>query len=704
MLTLLRVALVVVGLAVSVQLSASTEFTLVRGGVGLIGAPQQLSGILDSNGNGRPELLVAGRWHVSVVEEDASARGYRELARLDSPDGSQFEGAMLVDIPGAEQALLLRWSDQLQLRATANMDIKAVLPRTFATALGDTALGDVDGDGLPEIVMANSRIELLDPTTLASRGSLQLSVNGVSNIAVADIVGDSRAEIITDDGRAYTITRSGDALSSTEVWNAGFQGTWYPHVVDFEGNAAIVWIDLFHYIANLTTFLPTPSLRTLISEGPSFSPVFADVNGDGRIDLIAASSSELRAIDMATGVTLWDVTPNPRSVNSPVAIDLDSDGTIEMAWADDDKGVVAVSLPLTGAPRWRSDFKQARVADWTMIRRAGGTSSIAYLTFPVRETRLGTLGFVGGSAFADQGGSMLAWLPGYGGLPRRIEQHAITSMPMADHSDVVVVSGAEYPQSGGDPLARFLWTFDGYGTLLSERALMTSIDPQRITAAQVLNRPERQLVIAGLMPWPDSGPIVYSARVEIVDYATGHVLWQSVPFIGAPVARLEVVDLDADGQLEIVFAYGENIAILKPSAGSDAIAGYVAQQYSVLDRGVGNNVKFSTLRGMDVAVYDGLSPTPEKTLVLPEVAHSIALFSQPPDDILMIATGNYGGVTLRRFADGEIIAHRASFPGGSLSAIDLEGDQSIEIVGDDLAIGRLEVDQVFRDGFDGHIP
>ena len=35
------------------------------------------------------------------------------------------------------------------------------------------------------------------------------------------------------------------------------------------------------------------------------------------------------------------------------------------------------------------------------------------------------------------------------------------SLSLNGVEDVVVVGGAEYPQAGGDPLARWLWTFDG---------------------------------------------------------------------------------------------------------------------------------------------------------------------------------------------------------------------------------------------------
>lgn len=707
MLTLLRLVLVAAGLAVSAQPSASSDLILVRGGVGVVGAPQQLSGVLDSNGNGRPELLVAGRWHVSIVEEDDGPRGYHEVARLDGPNPSSFGRAMLVDVPGKAQALLLRWSDRLELRDTATLAIKAVLPGGFGSGVPSIALGDVDGDGLPEIVMpVNGSVELLDPTTLASRGNVQLVVGGVEQIAVADIVGDGRAEIIADNARAYAITRSGSTLSSTEVWNAGITETRAPYVVDFDGHAAIV----LHsgYGAQLATFWPTSSIRTLVAgDGPYISLVFADANGDGSVDLITASSMDVRAIDMASGSTLWERNtiyqdPYLGSVYSPVAIDLDGDGTMELAWANSshNSGVVAVSLPLTGGPRWRSDFNQSFITDWKLAPRAEGAPSIAYLTrWTQAYPRLGTLGFLDGLTFADVAGSAFSWLPGYDGFTRKVEQHAIASFSSDDLGNALVVAGAEYPLAGGDPLSRWFWTFDGDGALLSARTFTSSIDPQRIAAAQVLNRPERQVIVAGV-----AGTISSNfARVEVIDYATGNVLWQSVAlptYDGAGAAKLEVADVDADGQLEIVFAFGVNIAILKPSTSSDVIAQYTAQQFSLLDRGVGHSVKLATLNNADVAVYDGLSASPEKTFVLPEAAYGIALFAPEPNDSLMFATSNYSGTTLRRLSDGLVIGYGANIPSGPLAVTDIDEHHGIELIGSDLSIYRFDYYQIFRDGFD----
>lgn len=705
-----RLAIIACCFTFSAHLKAAPSLELVRSGVGIVGLPQQLSGTLDTNGNGRPELLVAAGMHVSVVEEDASPRGYREVARVHSPDNSPFEGAMLVDIPGEPKTLLLRWVRRMELRDVANLSVvKATTPGLFER----TAIGDIDGDGSLEIVVGNGYwVKVLDPVDLTLRGTLPISA---TTVAVANIVGDARAEIISDKGSAYSVTRNGPNLSSIQVWNAGMTGTWHPYPVDVDGRAAIVLHDASGFSAQLATFWPTASVRPLVTVGgASFRPLFADVNGDGCVDMIAATNSEVRALDIASGVTLWETNtihqlPELGPVHSPITTDLDGDGMVELAWAEQytTSGIVAVSLPLSATVRWRSDTSQVSINDWTLVRNAQGSTSIAYLTQGVQEQpRLGMVGFLSAATLTDQSGSAPAWLPGYPGY-LNLSEHAITSIPLDETIDAVIVAGAQYPLFGGASLAQWLWTFDGTGAFISQQDLLTSVAPRRIAAAQVLDRPETQIVIAGFLPEGTTVPLAPSARVEIVDYATGNVLWQSVAlptYSGAPMTKLEVADLDADGQLEIVLAFGEKVAIFKPSTGSYAVAEHPASHFSLLHRGPGQSAKFATLDYFNIAVYDGLSALPEKEFVLPQGATSIALFKPPTGENLMLATSSFRGTEIRRYDDGGVEISSQGFANNhSLAAMDIDGDRQIELIGGNLAVWRIDNDRIFRNGFNGPI-
>lgn len=699
--------LLVGGFIFSARCPASTELTLLRSGVGVVGSPVQISGFLDTNGNGRGELLVSGTGarSISFVEDDASPRGYHEIARLDSPDTYGFRNALLIKIPGAAPALLLQWGNVLELRDAATLQVKASRHGFY----GKPLLGDVDGDGQPEIIIlaASASVELLDPATLELRASGPLVVQG---IAVADIVGDVRAEIVSDEGRAYTVTRDGSTLSFAEVWNAGITGSWNPSAIKIDGYDAIVLHQ--RYSAKIARFHPAQPLQTIAFDDYAFESLFADVNGDGRVDILMMESSKIRAIDIDSGAILWErdtvyESPYLGHIYKPATTDLDNDGEVEVAW-NNGSGLLVASPPFVDAPRWQSDFSEASVQDWTLVKRADGSPSIAYLTSQSRTYHLSSLGFLNGMTFADEGGSSLTWIPDYTGIDQDdMWPSAVTSLPMDGHTDTVVVAGAERPHNGVEPVARWFWTFDGTGSLLSSRKFASTTIPARVVAAQVLDRPERQIVVAG--PLATFGS-VQNMRVEVVDYASGALLWQSAllpSYDGAPVAQLAVTDLDADGRLDVVVAYGDKVAVLTPAAGPGVVVGHDADTFSLLDRGEGAHVRLATLRNTlrdaEAAMYDGMAAEPDKTFVLPGTALAIALFAQAPDDELMFATSSFGPLTVRRYADGEVVATSDRIGAfTSITAMDLDGDHQVEIVGSGggFLVARLGNDYIFRSDFE----
>lgn len=696
------------GLASAADLPALTELELVRGSAGVWGTPYALSGTLDSNGNGRPELIVAQGGSVSFVEEDPSARSYREVARIESK-GGQFRTVTGIDRPTGGKDLVIGWFGLTELRDARSLAVKASFPSTadYMTS------GDIDGDGLPEILVrmpGGNSIEVRDADTLSSRGHLYMP--DVGRFEIADITGDGRGEIVTGNGRAYTVAPQGEAWSVTPVWDAGIEGVSRAYRVNYEGQTAIAFASSTD--VHLATFGPFPSVRHVASSTVDFTLVVADADGDGHDDLIMATSSRVRAIDLVTGVTLWDrnTSQQPRlgPVYSPVAVDLDGDGIPELVWADANynAGVVANTLPLTGSPRWRTFHGQSSVADWSLLGRGDGTVSLAYLTDGVgRDTRLGTLGILEGPAFLLQADSGSAWLPGL--VPaQNVGQNALSVLPIAGGDDRLLVAGAEYPNGYGPLLSRWLWTFDARGTLLSSRSLDTDVEPLRVAAAQVLDRPERQVIVAGPLPEPQSGPATHIVRVDIVDHATGEVLWQSMPLPGygqSAVRSLDVADLDADGVLEVIIGYGSGrIAVLRPASGTGVVAEYIGDSYSILERGPGQTAKLATLTEAEASLYDGVSTSPERTFAVADGAFAIALLTQGPDEELMLVeAGHVRGTVVRRLSDGEVVASSNLLAGTRLKAIDIDGDNRKEIVGygaGAFTIFRLGPDRIFYNGFD----
>ena len=712
-----RILTVCIALLAIAPASGSSKLVLARGGVGLAGTPASI-GSIDANGNGRPEFVVAGRSHFSVVEEDTSLRGYREIARVDGPDLSLYHGVRLVDVAGSEPALLVNWGSQLELRDAASYAVRAVLTNRQlgrTSNFGAAMLADVDGDGRAEIVAnLGNRIWLLDPLTFDSLGELAADFEVQ---AAADLVGDGRAELISGDGRAYTVSRNGDDLSAAQAWDAGLAGDWRPKVFNIDGHAALFLHEPFGFEARIATFRPTMELRTFtLEDGASFPPVFADADDDGRTDLIVLSGNRtIRAFDITSGLLLWErdtlhQEPALGMLGGLAAVDLDADGRMELlssADAASGQGLIAMSIPPEGEARWRTEYAQTKVVDWTLARNTGGAATLAYLTEATfAYPRLGTLGFLDAATLADQGGSALAWLPGYTGLGEPVQQRALDAISRDDLGDEVVVVGAEYPLSGGAPLERWLWTFSRDGQLQSSRTLDLSVDPQQIKAAQVLDRPETQLVIAG---WGALPSVSQPLRVEIADYATGSVIWQSDTLWtspGAPISKLRVADLDGDGHQEVLLAFGQKVAVFKPSSGAQPVREYSAAQFALLARGEGRSAILATLIGTTVEFHEGLSSTPKKRFELPGLAHDIALFRRPHDRAPMFATRDVSGITVRRLADGAVVASSQGTSGYSLAAMDLGGDGQVELIawdsgsGDGFKVWHFSDPGLFGDSFE----
>lgn len=681
-----------------VGFASAAELTLVRKGVGLTGHPVDVAGTLDLNANGKPELLVARRGQVSLVEEVDDPRGYREIARLDDPLFQYLASALNVQGAGIEPALLLCWANnRCELRRQGDFRIKATITNAFSPSLGD-----VDGDGQPEIVVnRGAETTLLDPGTLQMRASFPMPGAGLQ----ADILGDARNEIVLvgTQPRAYSVSRNGDDWTATEVWNSGLSGAWTVLPLPFEGRTALVLHDSL--TAMLATFDAVPALRTIDSGDAYVVPLVADANADGQVDLITAGQADLRAIDVGTGALLWErdtVFDEPRLgfVHQPVAHDLDGDGVRELTWGNHayESGVVAVSMPPVGSARWRSDFGQKQVIDWTVIDRGSGDRALAHLSMPGGA---GAIGIVNAITLADEAGSAHAWWPG----PQAVQAAGIASFVTAGNPGAVVVGSAV--DQTGIPTAAWLWYFNTNGEYVSGLATASTLAPERVVAAQVLARPERQLVIAGNMPLDGTpGPVLTRTRVEVVDADTGSVLWQSVAIpanSGSLVAQLDVADLDGDGQLEVVVADASNVTVLKPSSGTGAVVTHAASHFSLLAQGSGQPFLLATLDGNQASFYAGTAAVPTKQIPILEGAITIALMVDALDDAVLFATGGFSGLKVRRYEDGDIVAIDGAMPTDSLRAIDLDGHNGIEIVGtgDDLFIWRLRSDRIFRNGFDG---
>lgn len=190
--------------------------------------------------------------------------------------------------------------------------------RSF-TGGAQVATGDVTGDGVEDVVVAagvggGPVVKVFDGKTLKEIRSFTAydpSSRGGTSVAVADVTGDGRADVITGAGGGIA-----------------------PEVKVFDGKTLCPTGEM------VATVLPTP-VRTIRAYDGTFtggmSVAAGDVDGDGRADIVtgagAGGAPVVKVFDGKTGVTKQAFQANYANFTGGVnvaAADLDGDGKAEV--------------------------------------------------------------------------------------------------------------------------------------------------------------------------------------------------------------------------------------------------------------------------------------------------------------------------------------------------------------------------------------
>jgi hypothetical protein len=304
----------------------------------------------DLNGDGRPEVVV----------------GYGTRAFLSeiTCDGGDTGGVVAID--GASGALTWRYTT-----SPDNMN-NFILNGTIASP----SLADVDGNGTLEVGFGslNNNVYLLDASG-ARLWKYRTFDTVWSTPAFADVNGDGRKEMLigTDFGPnncvpntpgckipgaygfLYAFDTAGGPGENREfgqgyLWRQQFdQVIWSSPAVgdlDRDGTLEVVIGSGANYptVGNWVKVLDAATgtvERTLVTPARTPSvPALGDLNGDGTIEIVAASGTKVIAWN-AAGSVVWESTPTSpedgnttsfeANTNSPIIADLDGNGSLEVA-------------------------------------------------------------------------------------------------------------------------------------------------------------------------------------------------------------------------------------------------------------------------------------------------------------------------------------------------------------------------------------
>ena len=188
-------------------------------------------------------------------------------------------------------------------------------------------IADLDANGAPEIIIGNLILSNTGKTLMIGKED-----NGLNNSTVADIDLDNQLEIIAG--------RTAYEANGKVLWHINFLDEGFTAVANFDNDdhPEIVHVgrgkvSLIEHTGDLI-WGPKEIAPGGPFKGDGGPPMISDVDGDGDVEICVAGTSKLSVFNK-NGTILWSVNiKDPSSVTTASAFDFDGDGRTEIVYSD----------------------------------------------------------------------------------------------------------------------------------------------------------------------------------------------------------------------------------------------------------------------------------------------------------------------------------------------------------------------------------
>ena len=344
--------------------------------------------VADVNGDGRPDLVTANNSSSGTagVLLGQAGGGFAPINSYPA-GGSNTYGIAVADVNGDGRLDIVTVNRQSNtagvLLAQAGGGFAPV--SSYSTGTSSSPLGiavaDVNGDGRPDLLTASIGSNAVGVLLGQAGGGFapvsNYSTGANSNpysIAVGDINGDGRLDLVTANSSNSTagvlLGLAGGSFAAVSSYSTGiFSGPVSIAVADVNGDRRLDIVTANPGSATAAVLLAQAgggfALVNSYTTGASSFPqgiAVADVNGDGRPDLLTANSSS-NAVGVLLGLAGGGFAPvsnystGPSSLPQGIAVaDVNGDGRPDLVTANDNNNTVSVLLntgtftPLAAAP------------------------------------------------------------------------------------------------------------------------------------------------------------------------------------------------------------------------------------------------------------------------------------------------------------------------------------------------------------------